>query len=659
MSDCNCDLSGGFNPDIEKLNFECKKTWDLICSGNTVGCFQLESRLGRTACKRARPRNLDELSDVITIIRPASLEAKLSDGKNITEHYYARKSREEPVQYYHPALEPILKDTYGLLLTQEQTIRIGQELAGMSESVADKLLRKGIGKKVASLIAEAKIAFVNGAEQLGKISRQEAEDIFAWIAAGARYGFNKSVTGNTTVTTPEGEKRINEVRPGDQVKTAEGYANVVNCYDHGIQDVYKVTLNCGSQIECTLDHKFLCADDIIRPLVDIVRHGWEICVHNYDTKTCGASRIENIKHLGKQQTYDIEIDTDNHLFLANGGIVTSNSHAISYAYVGYQTAYAKAHFPKEFYISYLNNSKSKQKAQFEIASLYEDARKNGVQIDAPDIRNKNKDFEAYSGGIRFGLGHIKSVGDKAFAELKECLAEDVAEYNATECIFKILLKTRKNVAKILIGAGCFDFLNVGRKKLIYFYDQAYDLKPKEVQYIEENCNLSKNTLDQCFKELLLLEPGRGEVFASQRRKDLVNGIYKSLTMPAFGLKDSIKEMSSWEESYLGVAISCSKFDLIPKSGTKCVEFEGSGDQERHTITAQVKMLNEIRDKNDEEMAFAIIADDSGTVENAVFLATNWAKCKDIVRPMRIYKFRGIKEEARDSFKIHSAQEVII
>ena len=108
-----------FDPDITKINLECKATWDLISSGNTKGCFQLESRLGRSMAKKLKPHNMEQLSGLLSILRPGCLEA-MRDNKSVSNHYIDKKNGIEPIDYFHKSLEPILKTTYGEMIYQEQ-----------------------------------------------------------------------------------------------------------------------------------------------------------------------------------------------------------------------------------------------------------------------------------------------------------------------------------------------------------------------------------------------------------------------------------------------------------------------------------------------------------------------------------------------------------
>jgi len=164
--------------------------WELFAEGRTKGIFQLESQLGRTWSKRVQPRNLEELSALIAIIRPGTLKA-IVDGKSMTQHYVDRKHGREPVTYIHESLRPILEKTYGVLVYQEQSMLIAKVLAGFNLKEADEL-RKAIGKKKADQMAKVKVKFIEGCERMGIVSAAVAAEIFGWIEKSARYAFNKS-----------------------------------------------------------------------------------------------------------------------------------------------------------------------------------------------------------------------------------------------------------------------------------------------------------------------------------------------------------------------------------------------------------------------------------------------------------------------------------
>ena len=144
-----------FNPINNQINLDCPKTWNLISDGNTKGCFQLESRLGRSMAKKLKPQNIEQLSALISILGPGCLEA-VRDGKTVSSHYIDKKNGKESVDYYHPALESILKKTYGEMIYQEQAMEIAKEIAGFDLQEADNL-RKAIGKKKPEEMSKLKI----------------------------------------------------------------------------------------------------------------------------------------------------------------------------------------------------------------------------------------------------------------------------------------------------------------------------------------------------------------------------------------------------------------------------------------------------------------------------------------------------------------------
>lgn len=172
------------------IDYNDAKTWQLFAEGKTKGIFQLESNLGKSWAKKVAPNNIEELSALIAIIRPGTLKAYV-DGKSMTQHYVDRKHGREEVTYLHPILEDILKPTYGVLVYQEQSMRIAEKVAGFNLQEAD-LLRKAIGKKKADLMNEVKKSFISGAEKVGIVNKDDAEQIFGWIEKSSRYAFNKS-----------------------------------------------------------------------------------------------------------------------------------------------------------------------------------------------------------------------------------------------------------------------------------------------------------------------------------------------------------------------------------------------------------------------------------------------------------------------------------
>lgn len=180
----------GINYEPERAPLFCPKVWELIATGLTKGIFQLETPLGQSTAYKCKPYGIEELSDLISIIRPGTSEAEL-DGKNLKQRYIDRKNGLEEPDPPHPALKEILEVSYGIFITQEQAMQASKIIAGFDGVKAD-LLRKAAGKKSVSLMAQMKKEFIEGAIKTKVVSEEDAEKIFAIIEASQRYSFNKS-----------------------------------------------------------------------------------------------------------------------------------------------------------------------------------------------------------------------------------------------------------------------------------------------------------------------------------------------------------------------------------------------------------------------------------------------------------------------------------
>ncbi|HIE35908.1 MAG TPA: DNA polymerase III subunit alpha, partial [Candidatus Omnitrophica bacterium] len=163
----------GIDLDIKEIPLDDKKTFSLLCEGETIGVFQLESRGMREILKKLHPTEFKDLIAVLALYRPGPL------GSGVIDDFIERKQGKRSVSYIHPKLEPILKETYGIILYQEQTIQIASELAGFSKAEAD-LLRKAIGKKIPEIMDEQRSIFVEGCLKNG-VFEKVANKIFDLI----------------------------------------------------------------------------------------------------------------------------------------------------------------------------------------------------------------------------------------------------------------------------------------------------------------------------------------------------------------------------------------------------------------------------------------------------------------------------------------------
>jgi DNA polymerase-3 subunit alpha len=172
----------GIDIDLTAIPLDDTKTYDLLARAEAVGVFQLESAGMRRALLDMRPDRFEDIIALVALYRPGPMA-------NIPT-YCARKHGMEPPDYIHPKLEPILKETFGVIVYQEQVMQAAQILAGFTLGQAD-LLRRAMGKKIRKEMQEQRSHFVKGATERG-IERNQADSVFDLLERFAEYGFNKS-----------------------------------------------------------------------------------------------------------------------------------------------------------------------------------------------------------------------------------------------------------------------------------------------------------------------------------------------------------------------------------------------------------------------------------------------------------------------------------
>ncbi|GAX89465.1 DNA polymerase III subunit alpha [Effusibacillus lacus] len=172
----------GIEIDFTKMNMDDPATFDLLARGDTDGCFQLESAGVKNVLRELKPTTFEDIVAVISLYRPGPMD-------NIP-NYIAAKHGKTPVSYPHPDLEPILKDTYGIIVYQEQIMQIAARMAGFSLGQAD-LLRRAVGKKKREVLQQQRELFVSGCLDKG-YDEKIANDVYDLIVRFADYGFNRS-----------------------------------------------------------------------------------------------------------------------------------------------------------------------------------------------------------------------------------------------------------------------------------------------------------------------------------------------------------------------------------------------------------------------------------------------------------------------------------
>lgn len=518
-----------FNPTIENINLDCSLCWELIGSGNTKGCFQLESRLGQMMAKKLKPENIEQLGALISILRPGCLEA-YRDGKSVSNHYIDKKNGEESIDYYHESLEPILEKTYGEMIYQEQAMQIVQTIAGFDLQEAD-MLRKAIGKKKPEEMAKIKKKFIKGCKKEKIVNENEAKEIFGWIEKSQRYSFNKS-------------------------------------------------------------------------------------------------------------------------------------HAISYAINAYLSAYAKCHFPKIFFASYLRFAKDKIDPHQEIKELVRNALEMDIYVSNPDIRLQNELFTLKNKIIYFGLTDIKGVGLAVFKKTQKLIkdyGEDLDLNNGLETLVKILSNINVNAAKALIVSGAMDYTKKTRTSMILELETINTLTKKEKSYLLNNYDF-RNDKDQVIKKLLQFLLNDTNIKINRNRRSIIADAIHNIDNPPYSLQDKIEWLSDAEYELLGTSISCSKIDSydISMTNSDCKMFKSDPVSKKIILAAEIANVNVVKTKKGKnpgkEMSFVTIQDQHGSIDSVVLFPEQFSIFRNDIITGNVLIFMGQKNKNKDSLIVEKCFE---
>ncbi|MGK7932534.1 MAG: DNA polymerase III subunit alpha [Microcystaceae cyanobacterium] len=257
----------------KKLPPDVERTHKLLEAGDLEGIFQLESSGMKQIVKDLKPSGIEDISSILALYRPGPLDAGL------IPKFIDRKHGREAIQYEHKLLEPILNETYAVLVYQEQIMKMAQDLAGYSLGEAD-LLRRAMGKKKATEMAKHREIFIDGSMKNG-VPKNVAEGLFEQMVKFAEYCLSYDTLVLTVeygllsigkIVEEEIKCQVYTVNPNGIIYTQP----IVQWHNRGLQEVFEYTLDNDLVIRATKDHKFMTTEGEMLPIEQIFQQGLDL-----------------------------------------------------------------------------------------------------------------------------------------------------------------------------------------------------------------------------------------------------------------------------------------------------------------------------------------------------------------------------------------------
>ncbi len=464
------------------------ETFQLLSRGETTGVFQLESSGMKEYLIKLKPSCFEDMIAMVALYRPGPL------GSGMVDSFIKRKHGVEEFGYDFPQLEPILRDTYGVIVYQEQVMQIAQVLGNYSLGGAD-LLRRAMGKKKPEEMAKQKKIFLDGAKE-NKLETKKAEAVFDQMEKFAEYGFNKS-------------------------------------------------------------------------------------------------------------------------------------HSAAYAFIAYQTAYLKTHYPVEFMAALLTEDMENTD---KVIKNINEIRNMGISILPPDINESCRNFTVHEKDIRFGLGAVKGVGGgavEAIVEAREAGGKFESLHDFCERVD--LRRVNKRVAEALVKCGAFDSLQHKRAQFMAALEEAMEYGQKvqrEKASGQESLFGTEEIVTQnghAYGHLPDIEEWPENVLLSNEKEAI--GFYIT-GHPLARHSDAIKRFST-----------CDTAGLIERADKEEVSVCG--------IVTGIKLLNT---RKGDRMAFVTLEDLSGFVEMVVFPET-YTQSAELLNSEEPLLVKGSVDVGEDACKI--------
>lgn len=460
------------------IEYDDPEVYRYFANGWLSDIFQFSAKGLSSYTQKMKPKNMDDVIAALSLFRPGPME----NGFHMD--YIALKNGEKEPEYPIGA-EEILKDTYGLLTTQEQIMNICNQLADFDLVTCDKV-RKALGKKKLDVLLPLKAKFVEGyVSKFGSkgVTKESAEHLWDQMEEFAKYSFNKCLSFDTQILTSYGNERIDELfkqfhesKKSIYVKSLSRngvfyFAKVKDIRYSGNRPVCKIKLEDGKQIEATQNHRFPTTNGKI--FAEFVL-GKTLYVDDgmlYPKK----SKVVSVSLSDSKDVYDIEVDDPNHNFVANG-IVTCNSHAAAYAINAYNSLWLKVHYPLEFWSVALSRASKDDFPRY----INEMNQTEGIEIKPVNINKSDVDIvgDKKSNSVYWALNATQQVGEKAQQQIIEERERNGEYFSLEEFVDRHSFKgssVNKSTVENLIYSGAFDEMDETREFSNIFSAREYML----------------------------------------------------------------------------------------------------------------------------------------------------------------------------------------
>lgn len=479
-------------PDIYNLPHE-DEVYRYFGNGWNCDIFQFGSTGLSDYSKKLKPQSIADLIAAVALYRPGPMD-------NHYHEVYVKCKNEGRKPTYLWGTEQITKDTYGLLVYQEQIMEIFKQLGGLTMKEADDV-RRAMGKLKPEEMVKWKDYVKKGFLDKG-CTIEDFEATWEAILFFTRYSFNKCLSGSEVIFQPGKNIKsthltikemygLRENEPSTTYSNSKkrlhdkfkrrgfGYSTslkpdgtlvknrIKDIYYQGKKHIYELKLENGESIKTTLNHKFPTSNGE-KELGNITKEDKIYFTRNFDVGQAHFQRIglntelvsiESITYIGLDDVYDVEMDHPYHTFTTKCGIVTSNSHSTAYALTGYISQYLKVYYPIEFWTVALEYANEVDTLNY----LSEIIQAKKISVKPPDINKSEIGMisEQESSSIFWGLGSIKGIGEDTAEQIIVERRKNGNYTSFANFLFRNTFtgsKVKKQTYEALISSGAFDIL---------------------------------------------------------------------------------------------------------------------------------------------------------------------------------------------------------